>query len=104
MGKIRTSDINNEDTEVPDWDTTEIRMRGWLRALPEYLEELDEDFVILWSQGAITSRDAVLGPTESHTIALRDNMVREHTFEKPISDSIFQESTLTSILSSRPDP
>ena len=32
----KTSDMNLEET-VPTWDTTQIRMRGWLRALPEYL-------------------------------------------------------------------
>ena len=51
MGKqTRASDINQESS-IPQWDTTPIFMRAWLDALPDYLEKLDQNYVSWWSQG-----------------------------------------------------
>ena len=56
MAPTTVSDPNLEDTEVPYWDTTPLRMRGWYRKLPEYLEDLNPDYPLWWSQGAVMSR------------------------------------------------
>ena len=97
MGKDRSiavSDKNLEDS-TPSWDSTPITMRGWLRALPEYLEDLDSDFPMFWSMGAVFgSNNALCGPTNRHTVALKYNLVREHTFEAPITIDIFVDGAL----------
>ena len=94
MGKDRSitvSDKNLEDS-TPDWDSTPITMRGWLRALPEYLEDVDSDFPMFCSMGAVFgSNNAFCGPTNRHTAALKNSLVREHTFESPITIDIFVE-------------
>ena len=95
MGKqTRASDINQESS-IPQWDTTPIFMRAWLDALPDYLEKLDQNYVSWWSQGYVLDRNGtVCGPTNRHTVALRDECVRMHSFEKPISTAILTEGAL----------
>ena len=95
MGKsTRPSDLDQESS-VPSWDTTPIFMRAWLDALPEYLENLDQNFVSWWSQGYVLDRNStVCGPTIRHAVALRDDSVRMHSFEKPISAAILTDAPL----------
>ena len=88
---ITASDKNLEGS-IPSWDSTPITMRGWLRAMPEYLEDLDADFPLFWSMGAVFgSNNALCGPTSRHTVALKHNLVREHSFEVPITISSRQQ-------------
>ena len=84
MGRAtRSSELVQEDSN-PSWDTTPIFMRAWLDALPEYLEKIDPNFVSWWSQGYVLDRNStVCGPNLRHTVALRDDSVRVHTFAKP---------------------
>eukprot|EP00966_Prymnesium_polylepis_P091184 2110435-Prymnesium_polylepis.1 len=74
MGKsTRSSDLDQESS-VPAWDTTPIFMRAWLDALPEYLKNIDQNFVSWWSQGYVLDRNStVCGPTIRHAVALRDD-------------------------------
>ena len=70
-------------------------MRAWLQKLPEYLVRLDPDYRLWWSQGLVLDRNVVCGPTDRHTVALKMGLVREHTFDKPISHAaIFTEGPL----------
>jgi hypothetical protein len=70
-------------------------MRAWLDALPEYLEKIDPNYVSWWSQGNVLDRNGtVCGPTNRHTVALRDDSVRAHSFEKPIPYSIMVDANL----------
>ena len=94
MGKTRVSDKNLEDSDVCSWDTTPIGMRSWLKKLPEHLEDIDPDLVLWWTQGAVMNRSQVCGPTVYHTVALRDDNVREHTFDDPIGIDVFTEEPL----------
>ena len=102
MGRHKSdqvSDRNLEDSEC-SWDTTPVTMRAWLQKLPDYLEGIgviDEDYALLWFQGAVLDRNIVCGPTDRHTVALKMGLVCEHTFEKPIAHSvIFTEGSLPS--------
>ena len=76
---VSTASHRHEEVE-PSWDTTQIYMRGWMQSLPEYLESVDEAFVLWWEQGAVTNRHIVCGPTIRHTVGLRDNRVRTYSF------------------------
>jgi len=70
-------------------------MRAWLDALPEYLEKIDPNYFSWWSQGNVLDRNGtVCGPTNRHTVALRDDSVRAHSFEKPIPYSIMVDANL----------
>eukprot|EP00966_Prymnesium_polylepis_P176959 4098304-Prymnesium_polylepis.1 len=94
MGK-QTRASDNQESSIPQWDTTPIFMRTWLDALPEYLEKLDQNDVSWWSQGYVLDRNGtVCGPTIRHTVALRDECVRMHSFEKPISTAILTDAAL----------
>ena len=90
------ADRNLDGTEC-SWDTTPVTMRAWLQKLPEYLVRLDPDYRLWWSQGLVLDRNVVCGPTDRHTVALKMGLVREHTFDKPISyAAIFTEGPLPS--------
>ena len=95
MGKTsRPSDRSLESSD-PEWDTTPLRMRAWWELLAEWLplEEQDPDLPLWWSQGAVLDRNGtVSGPTYLRTCALRDNSVREHTLEEPITIDIFVDA------------
>eukprot|EP00966_Prymnesium_polylepis_P123621 2858251-Prymnesium_polylepis.2 len=51
------------DDDVCEWDTSQIPMRGFLRALPDSLEAEDPDFHSWWSQGFVMSRQVACAPT-----------------------------------------
>ena len=87
--------VQLDDEPAVQWDTTPLTMRKWLLALPEYLEDLNGDYVTFWEQGyAIGTKNMVLVPTASHAVALRENAVRLHSFSSPISIDIFVEQAL----------
>ena len=70
-------------------------MRAWLDALPEYLEKIDPNYVSWWTQGFVLDRNGtVCGPTLRHAVALRDDSVRTHTFERPIPHVIIVDANL----------
>ena len=53
MGR-KSTDKLYDGAERPEWDTTPIRMRGWLNLLPEYLESIDPNYGQWWSGAALS--------------------------------------------------
>ena len=91
MGKSQRSSDLSQDDSIPSWNTTPI----FMRALPEYLEKLDANCVSWWTQGYVLDRNGtVCAPTNRHAVALRDESVRMHTFEKPIAHGIIVDAAL----------
>ena len=92
-GKRRASDTVEGEETVPYWDTTPIRMRRWLLALPEYLENQNEDYVSWWEQGYSMSRHTTLAPSVRHAQALRDNAVPVREFTNTwVTADLFDQS------------
>ena len=91
---VKPRSTSEPAADDPEWDATPIRMMGWLRLLPDYLEGMDPDFATLWSKGYVMDRTTCIAPTLFHACALRDGMVREHHFPTPIQADIFQDREL----------
>ena len=97
----RSQAQENDRNGEPTWDCTQITMRAWLRALPDYLDRTNSSLHALWSEGIVISRNNVTcAPTDRHTLAIRDDIVRSHSFEKPITYKIFDDVPMPLIPSS----
>ena len=64
--KSHQREASDSDSEQPEWDSTPIMMRKWALELPEYLEDIDANFVTWWSQGYTMVKTTACGPTKSH--------------------------------------
>ena len=76
--------MTDDTDELPSWDTTPLGLRFFLNSMPEYVEDIDPDMVTMVEYGYCMEKSTVVAPTKLHAIALRDNAVRAHSFEKPI--------------------
>eukprot|EP00966_Prymnesium_polylepis_P059703 1384785-Prymnesium_polylepis.1 len=67
MGRRTRSTDTMENSAIRHrWDTTPLMMRAWLDALPEYLEEIDSNYVSWWAQRYTLDRNGtVCGPSAS---------------------------------------
>ena len=91
--KRKTSDQDNSDN--PSWDTTPMTMRKWLLELPEYLADINDDFVTWWESGYVMNKTLVACPTSRHACALRDGAVDENSFSDPIDvNELFEDAAL----------
>ena len=83
--------MTDDSDELPSWDTTPLGLRFFLNSMPEYVEDMDSDMVTMVEYGYCMEKSTVVAPTKLHAIALRDNAVRAHSFEKPIPYTINKE-------------
>ena len=52
-----------ESDEEPEWDTTPLGFNLWWTELPEYLENLDSDYVTMWQYGYCMEKRTCVAPT-----------------------------------------
>eukprot|EP00966_Prymnesium_polylepis_P296171 6841507-Prymnesium_polylepis.1 len=100
MGKDRSitvSDKNLEDS-TPEWDSTPITMRGWLRALPEYHSRGPRRGLppfLVDGRGLRIKQCSLWADKPSHRCPqAKYSLVREHSFESPITIDIFVDGAL----------
>lgn len=80
-----------DTSDIPKWDLTQLAMRTWINDLQRHLRK-KKDFVTLVTKGIVLdSRYNTIVPTEFHGCALRDDLVRDCSFDQPISDEIFND-------------
>ena len=91
--KASTTALPDSDDE-PEWDTTPLGFNMWWTELSDYLENIDSDYVTMWQYGYCMEKRTCVTPTLFHAMAIRDRIVRKHSFEDPIDSDIQTERAL----------
>ena len=84
-----TENKTENSPKSPTWDGAQLTMASWLEALEQWLFKKDDDYLTLILYGYVTVKFITVVPTEIHAVALREGLLKDCSFDDPMSPDIF---------------